>query len=454
MGLSPSTLSSVYPFFTYIRTQTSHALSHMIPPKRSHSMRKRSWYVTPMNSSIGDTGDYTGYANWVDKKGKVLCGHLFNGHAERDKLGLLCGEGEECPISLEPIADARLQFGENICVEASNHELTGVELLCGHRFSAVFLLWHWTRSPMICPMCREKYSLGCGNVENTPPCTVENFPRKHWRKLRAILREQKMEEDTEELRLIESYHTESVVDETIETVLGPSQQFFLMLSLNNIDGRSIIQYMPLYRTNNNLEAISDDSFRFSVQRSALRRFTSAVSNINITTSGIHATTDEERVLNASVVLRVGNEYDEQSYLFRVAQMADVRLPAFRLHDRTVRTVPTIQSTEDILISEAADLLLQLQAPPTGDTALGLSGAVHDAVPNVTTTDTLGSTLATRISAYRYTTVDTHCMEMNGVLTMEMCEEVDNTGIDSLHAITLNLQACSLMSEVARCFSSV
>ena len=445
MGLAPSSLPIISHFFEIMNAYTSQTIGKIITPKRSRSMRKFAWYVTPKDASPNEIDDDTQCANWVDKRGKVLCGHLFNGNAERKELGLDISASEECPISLEPIADARLPFGNNICVQDRNPELTGVQLVCGHRFNASFLLWHWALNPMICPICRAKYN--ADNGETIRPCKVENFPRKFWTKLRAKMREQKREEDLEEIRLIESYHTESIVDTTIETVLGPSQQFFLMLSLNTIDGRSIIQYMPLYRTNNNLEAISDDSFQFSVQRSALRRFTSAVSYIDVTTP---ATSDAERVLKASVVLRIGDEDEEQSYLYRVAQMADVKLPAFRLHDRTVHAIPTIQSTEDILISEAADLLLQLQAPRTGFTDPVLS----DAVATVTTADTMGYTPTTRTSTYRYTTIDTHCMDMNGVLTMEMCEEFENTGIDSLHAIRLNLQACSLMSEVARCFSSV
>jgi hypothetical protein len=302
-----------------------------IQTKRIHSMRKRAWYVAPIEDSrrMSQTDMFCDVYHF-EKHEKVLCGHLFNASAERDQLGLVDGGGEECPISLEPIADARLPFSDKIRVDALNPELTGVELLCGHRFSSVYLLWHWARSPMLCPMCRASYSLKMGITsaqavsgieEDTRPCRIENFPRNHWKKLRSVMRSHKKEEEAEERRLIASYHTESVLDETLEIVLGPAQQFFLMVSLSNAGGPDIIQYMPLYRTNDNLAAITEDTFRFSVERASLRRFTAAVNRSTVVDQnrvGI-----ESRTMHSSVVLRVGDETDEQSFFLRGAHHKDV-----------------------------------------------------------------------------------------------------------------------------------
>ena len=450
MGLAPSSLLVVTQFLSDMSTNPVKTVNQLIHPQRAHSMRKRAWYVEPINTSTGSVNDDSHNAQWVDKKGKVLCGYLFNGESERCQLGLTTGAGEECPISLEPIADARLPFSTNICVDSSNPQLTGVELLCSHRFSAVFLLWHWARAPMVCPICRAHFSLEGGGVltgtpgqnvpsaENTRLCMVENFPRKHWVKLRAIIRKYKKEEEMEERRLMESYETESVLDETLETVLGNVQQFFMMISLSNGDGRDIIQYMPLHRTNDNITAITEDTFRFSVQRSALRRFTTAVSNMDNMPSLNNNHGGEQRLMRSSVVLRVGSDDNEHSYLFRVAQLADVELPAFCLHDRVFREGPILHRTNEVN---------QVETNPVAENPRS------SVVPLVTTTDTLGSTATSRTSVYRYTTVNASCIDMDGLLTMEICEESQNTGIDSLHSVTLSLQACAFMSEVARCLSN-
>ena len=484
-----------------------------VPIKRTHSTRKRAWYVCPLDAGNSSQTQSIDISNGDVLEEKVLCGHLFNAEAERAQLGLIAADGEECPISLEPIADARLPFSDKIRVTTYNPELTGVELLCGHRFSAVFLLWHWVRSPMICPMCRAPYLQKQGVVSGRPPiggipevhdarpCMIKNFPQQHWRKLRGILRTLQAEEDREERRLIESYHTESVLDETLEVVLGPTQQFFLMLSLTNDDGMDIIQYMPLYRTNDNVTAITEDMFRFTVQRSSLRRFTSAMSNFHSTVSvnqqdGVDCERGSHRIMKSSVVLRVGNESDEHSYLFRIAQLADIALPAFRVNDLNALDLFTLRissviplASEDAVVSEnllerhgvivesmggvipamstvGVDVIAQTDVAVASTDVNAVDENVFTTtapIPNVsntttavTTTDSLsgGDTPSiARTSMFRYTTIHAPCIDMTGLLTLELCEATVTEEIDSLHSVSLMLQACGLLSEVARCFAT-
>ena len=433
--------------------------------RRRRSERKRAWYVTPVGSSHkpSDEDHHYAYTN-SDNKGKVLCGHLFNANHERDNLNLVDVEGEECPIGMEPIADARLPFSDKIRVNMSNPELTGIELVCGHRFSAVLLLWHWVLSPMICPMCRANYCLGNGSktseVEEPRPCQLENFPRRHWGKLRSVFRAHRKEEEREERLLIQSYHTESVLDETFEVVLGPAQQFFLMLSLSNGNGLDIIQYMPLHRTNDNLSAITDDVFEFTVQRPSLRRFTSAISTFNSTQSTNELDpsvnpNENNCLLQTSVVLRVGEDQDEHSYLFRVAQLSDIKIPVFRINDLANTDIPILNLSADLSMSEAANILSGMRR----DGVNGVDDVVDDTIQNpvqsVSATDWLtgGNTSTSgRNSVFRYTTVCSPCIDMQGSVTLELCESASTERIDSLHAVRLSLQACSLMREVARCFS--
>jgi len=441
--------------------------SVVVGMKKRRSGRKRAWYVTPVGSSHSLSDEKSDYAH-DDKEGRVLCGHLFNANHERDNLNLVNVEGEECPISLEPIANARLPFSDKILVNVNNPELTGIQLLCGHRFSAVMLLWHWVLSPMSCPMCRANYCLGSGGKtsekEEPRPCHLENFPRRHWGKLRSVFRAHRKEEEREERLLIQSYHTESVLDETFEVVLGPAQQFFLMLSLSNGDGLDIIQYMPLYRTNDNLNAITDDVFEFTVQRPSLRRFTSAMSTFNSTqsTNQLDPSVNPNGnncLLQASVVLRVGDDRDEQSYLFRVAQLSDIQIPVFRINDIANTNIPVLDLSADMSMTEAANILSGMRQDGV-DRVGGVGGVVdstniQNPMQTVSAIDSLtgGITSTSGInSIFRYTTVSSPCIDMLGSLTLELCESARTEKIDSLHAVRLSLQACSLLREVARCFS--
>jgi len=552
VGLNQTIASEIQAVFPMMSTDERRTIA---PFYRRQSTRKHAWYVSPVDSSYCHDIEMTDSCRPLDKEGKVLCGHLFNADAERSQLGLAKGAGEECPISLEPIADACLQFCDKIHVSENNRELTGVELLCGHRFSAVFLLWYWVRSPMLCPMCRTHYSMKSGMasgrhpgnttavVEDEPPvCKVENFPVRHWRKLRGILREYRKEEEREERRLIASYHmeSESILDDTLETVLGPTQQFFLMVSLSTGHGEELVQYMPLHRTNDNNTAISDDVFRFNVQRVSLRRFTTAVSQIPTLDDHIGETV--HRLMRSSVVLRVGTEDGEQSFLFSVAQLADIELPAFRVHDRNSTDSSALPPDDLLSMEEAIDTLVTMgsneqlhpynldvtdisvtgvsgetpvtatddqndvimphlvedqstlldddvvehtviaatspvatstltTSPVTTSTTTTTTTATVNAPPNidiqhtsfptvglgVSTTNTLSQgamIFGMRSPLFRYTTVCAPCMDMVGLLTLQLCETVVGGGIDSLHTVSLGLQACALMSEVASCFSGM
>jgi hypothetical protein len=82
--------------------------------------------------------------------------------------------------------------------------------------------------------------------------------------------------------------------------------------------------------------------------------------------------------------------------------------------------------------------------------------VSNTTTAVTTTDSLsgGDTPSiARTSVFRYTTIHAPCIDMTGLLTLELCEATVTEEIDSLHSVSLMLQACGLLSEVARCFAT-
>jgi hypothetical protein len=316
---------------------------------------------------------------------------------------------------------------------------------------------------------------------------VENFPGCYWRQMRSILRKYKKEEEEEERRLIASYHQESVLDVTMETVLGSQPTFFLMLSLENGSHPDIVHYMQLHRTNTNYLAISTDRFNFSVQRAALRRFTTSMvnsANANRDSSGMGDTAgvQEYRLMRSSVVMRVGSaEQDEHSFLYRLAQMSDIDLPVFRTQQNMAI---------DLEISTVLAAALAMPPPPPAPPPLPPPPPAPPPLPVLSHADIHVITLATTVSGesfgteentiatpdlptvftavesvrngtrhrdntpilYRYTTVSAPCVDFAGVLEMEFCESVLSGGVDSLMSVFLSLQGCALLNEVARCYS--
>jgi len=68
------------------------------------------------------------------------------------------GDGEECSVTMQPIAEATLDFLPADAPRApvvARPELTKGTLPCGHSFSALALLYHFAKNCMRCPNCRE-----------------------------------------------------------------------------------------------------------------------------------------------------------------------------------------------------------------------------------------------------------------------------------------------------------
>jgi hypothetical protein len=448
---------------------------------RPHSTRKRAWYVEPIDSSRDSLNVLR--SNQTNSTNKVFVGHLFNAGVEREQLGLTVGEGEECCIALEPIADARLPFSDTVRVQQRTPDLTGVELICKHRFSALYLLFHWMQAPMICPVCRYKYKLASAAPRSEPlPCSYSNFPRAYWTTLQRIIRESKREADEQERLVVAAYHRDSVLDDTLETVLGQAQVFFLMLSLENGAAGHVVQYLPIHRINENYDAIAVDVFKFSVQRQSLRRFTTAMSNASHAAAASGTGDIEQyRLMRANIVMRVGSVEDELSYLYRVAQFAPIELPVFRVQHRAAQ----IQYESSNVNSGVVAPMSNVPVPPVnvpvddpypgsivrdvavGDVAVG-DVAVGDVAVGDATVGDIGAGVPQHVPpicpvlderffnttrpVYKFTFVNSPCICMAGRLDMEMCEDSVTGGVDSLLSVSVSLQASSLLTEVARSYS--
>ncbi|KAJ1465466.1 hypothetical protein T484DRAFT_1757398, partial [Baffinella frigidus] len=301
---------------------------------RLHSRRRRPWYVQPVETVGGENGNTVSNRH----EDKVFCGYLFNAAAERTASGYVVGDGEECCISMEPIADACLPFSHTLCVSASSPTLTGVQLLCGHRFSAVYLLWHWCMSPMICPMCRAEYcrTRNGAHTEDVRKCKVENFPVSSWRLLRRLIRTHVQEQEDEERSQLLLLQSETVVEDVMDTVLGDDQMFMLMMSIGNGDSSTdFVEYLQLHRTNSNYDALDVNQFNFNVQRASLRRFTASMNRAAQADSaaGI-GMCQGSRVIRPTVVMRMSNRVgDEDSFFMQIAQVAEIKLPVFHMGQR-------------------------------------------------------------------------------------------------------------------------
>jgi len=292
---------------------------------RSHSRRLQKWFVLP----VAEDSDQLAWQHDDLARDAVECGHLFNASVERSELGIGEGHGEECCIALEPIADVRLSFAPSACVKPSNPELTGVQLLCGHRFSAVSLLWHWCLSPMMCPVCRASYSTrSAGQSRSARKCKIENFPRNIWRTLRGMALRIADENAADETRESIQFIFNNIAQDNVISALGDSDNLYLAFSMETANDTHTLRFLPLVRTPAADTAGPADLVHFTVPRPSVRRFASAMLREGGSwTSG---------TMRASVMMRVGYGHDDASVMLPVAQITDVALP-----------IPSILQEEDV-----------------------------------------------------------------------------------------------------------
>jgi hypothetical protein len=480
-------------------------------PSRPHSRRRRAWHVQPAElAGCGGGGSDEGYGR---NCGKVFCGHLFNAHSERLALGQGVGEWEECCIAMEPIADARLPFCETLRVHALSPTLTGVQLLCGHRFSAVYLLWHWCRSPMVCPICRAEYVLQKNGVPqgDVQCCSVSNFPFASRRMLQGLMRAHRQEQEDEERRQVQLMNRESMVEDVMEVILGPEQMFMLMVchadssdssGSGDSSGDEVIQYLPLCRTNTNHDALNSDVFQFSVQRASLRRFTAALNHAarvfearaasSSSSSSSSLLSEPRNVLRSTIVMRVGpTEEGDDSFLMHITDVADIEMPVVAIDLATsaaevtssvsvvdeegggavgavlaAHSPPTVGARDDGVVAEEVpedQVLLDADGPRllvVEETTAVVPTAVVATVPSVfshvptrVTREVMRFLPPTPHGLCRFTNVEAPCVDISGHVHMEFCENTCAAGgVDSLLAVSVSMQGSALIQEVARCLT--
>ena len=322
---------------------------------RPHSTRRHAWHVQPVSPVTG-----AALYSPIGSRHTVLCGHLFNAQAERHALGLSIGEGEQCCITLEPIADATLSFAETVTVSRFHRNLTGVELLCGHRFSAVNLLWHWCMSPMICPICRAPYAphrLLMGKEDLIPgslivpvSSAVENFPVAYWGQLVGII----TENARERALLAQQENRRSIVDalmaDVVDTVFAPSQDYFLLLSFVGVGWVNTRHSVRMRRNTTNETVVVDGVMRFSIQRAATRYLSGLIHSAETLSRSI----ETPCYMTATVVVGIGVDTTNMTMLLPVAVFPDVILPFSQTNGVVTMSVPpsnAINEWTDATLSE-------------------------------------------------------------------------------------------------------
>ena len=125
-------------------------------------------------------------------------------------------------------------------------------------------------------------------------------------------------------------------------------------------------------------------FRFLVQRASLRRFTTAVSKIDSSDETSEQT--PHRLMRSSVVLHIGIKNYEHSFVSMVAQLSEIELPAFRVHDRATMEFFILDIKEALSMEAAVDTLLEMSREQSAVVNTGCVDTVPIGVCDATVVD--------------------------------------------------------------------
>lgn len=99
------------------------------------------------------------------KKNKVPLAEVLNIQWKSEGVAEKCSwtsvalsvpaDGEECPITQEPIASSSLEFLPGVSFRKEDPEYSRLQLECGHAFSAMAITYQFFKNGMLCPLCRK-----------------------------------------------------------------------------------------------------------------------------------------------------------------------------------------------------------------------------------------------------------------------------------------------------------
>jgi hypothetical protein len=99
------------------------------------------------------------------KKKRVPLAEILNIQWKSDGVAEKCAwtsvalsvpaDGEECPITQEPIRSSSLEFLPGVSFRKDDPQYCKLQLECGHAFSAMAITYQFLKNGMMCPLCRK-----------------------------------------------------------------------------------------------------------------------------------------------------------------------------------------------------------------------------------------------------------------------------------------------------------
>jgi len=197
-------------------TDTPATTSHIqeetdtIPTQKAPLKRRRT----------SDSRKFTARSHGAVKNAKSIC-----------MIATEPAPGEECVISLCPMAEFRLDFisqNDQHCLFKDSPALTKASLPCGHSFSAMALLYHFAKNSMSCPCCRAGHTERMG--EQSIPAHLRRSFAHQLAKAREEERRERLLEDSAAVANILSEE----VNVFLETFVETSRLYLIIYAYENM----------------------------------------------------------------------------------------------------------------------------------------------------------------------------------------------------------------------------
>lgn len=130
-------------------------------------------------------------------------------HTVQIKLSIPAHD-EECPLTLEPIAESKLQFLPDTPFLKNRPLHSKLTLECGHSFSAMPLIYSFCKNGMTCPCCRA----GEG-IRLDPTCLPTHFRLRMKEMVQKTLETERAQDDTNAMRDILSQESFNILSVTV-----------------------------------------------------------------------------------------------------------------------------------------------------------------------------------------------------------------------------------------------
>jgi hypothetical protein len=178
------------------------------------------------------------------------------------------GPDEECPITMEKISDYKLEFlDESQTFFKGRVKYTKATLECGHSFNVMAVLYHFLRSGMKCPCCRE------GHQDNLCDKSIPEHIRKpmveHYR---SEMRSDERESDLESARAIVDLLQSEVGAGTVQTFLEIHTVELFIYSYESMDSLMPVDIKQMtLRVAEEGQDITFSTFGYDMRTFALNR---------------------------------------------------------------------------------------------------------------------------------------------------------------------------------------